>query len=1162
MYAGASISLLAAGASAQNIAPTEALSPTEQRAKFHLPAGFEIQLVLSDPDIGQPMNLNFDARGRLWVTHSIEYPYPAAGPGVEPREARFAGGAGNAPRDRLTVVESIAPNGKAKSVTHFTGGLNIPIGNTPLGDGAEALVYAIPSIFHCADTSGDGQADRVKPIYTGFGNRDTHGMANSFTRWVDGWIYGCHGFSNASEIKDGQGNVTQLRSGNTYRFQSDGSRFQQFTFGQVNPFGLTFDPLGNLFVSDCHSMPVYLLIRGARYPHFGAKPDGLGFGPTMIDHNHGSTGICGPAYYAADHFPADYRDNLFICNPVTGRVHRDKLKQHGSTYLVDSQPDFVRCDDPWFRPVDAIVGPDGALYIADFYNAIIGHYEVELKHPKRDRNRGRVWRIVYRPNKNSPPPQLEDLTQSSVAELVERLGDPNLQVRTLATNYLLDAHPNTAAAAAQTVFEDGSPEQQAHAAWVLERLGQLKQPLASRLIDHGDPLVLTHLMRIFAERSTWSEFEYTTVRRHAVSEHPFVARAAADALGLHPHAGNAAALLACWNAAEEKDTHRIYTVRLALRTHLRDASVVSELLKLSFKEADRRRLLSIAAAAESPVASAFLFTAAQDNDITIALIEQAAEQIAQSGDAALLKRLITAAQEKLAKAPIRQAKVLSLVAAGMEQRGDRAETSAALEAWCQDLAPLVFAQIAADEPAWTNRPLEAHPQSISPWGLKKRACADGTNATFIDSIVHGEQRTGVYRSRPFTIPAKLEFWMCGHNGRPGTNGPALNHVRLKRADSGQIIAQQTPPRNDTAQKYSWDLSDHQGTQGVLEIVDADPGSAYAWIAVSRWSPAIAPLPQEQGEEAKALALEMVGRFGPRSAAASMLSLADAPHQPGALRVKAATAAIELGQSKQGQTALQSILIDATNPFAVRRQAAQSLGRLASAEAYAALVSAAPQASAALQRELSLALCTSAGGAQVLLETIIAGKASPRNLQDQVVSERFAQIAGPAEQKKAAAITADLPSVESHLLSLIEQRRRGFAGATTSLPRGEQVFKKHCAACHRFGPTGPAIGPQLDGVHKRGVSRLLEDLLDPNRNVDAAFRTLVVVTDQGKVINGLKLREEGEVLILADQQAKEVRIPRSQIDQRRTSPLSLMPSNLAEALKPQELYDLLAWLQSQ
>ena len=129
-----------------------------------------------------------------------------------------------------------------------------------------------------------------------------------------------------------------MNSGNTFRMRIDGSHLEYFTHGQVNPFGLAFDPLGNLYSADCHTMPIYMLLRGAYYPSFGKAHDGLGFGPTMIGHSHGSTGIGGIAYYAAEQFPPEYRDTILIGNPVTGRVNHDRLAAHGSTTRRSSCP--------------------------------------------------------------------------------------------------------------------------------------------------------------------------------------------------------------------------------------------------------------------------------------------------------------------------------------------------------------------------------------------------------------------------------------------------------------------------------------------------------------------------------------------------------------------------------------------------------------------------------------------------------------------------------------------------------------------------------------------------------------------------------------------------------------------------------------------------------
>src|SRR5436309_1497102 len=195
-----------------------------------------------------------------------------------------------------------------------------------------------------------------------------------------------------------------------------------------------FGPLGDLWSADCHSSPVYQLLRGAYYPSFGKPNDGLGFAPEICTHSHGSTAIAGMVYYAAENFPAEYRGNTFVGNVMTCRINRDSLIEHGSTRIAKEDPDFLKSDDPWFRPVDLQLGPDGAMYVADFYNRIIGHYEVPLSHPGRDRERGRIWRIVYRGTNPAQASRPFDLSRASASDLIKELANPNITCRMLAMN--------------------------------------------------------------------------------------------------------------------------------------------------------------------------------------------------------------------------------------------------------------------------------------------------------------------------------------------------------------------------------------------------------------------------------------------------------------------------------------------------------------------------------------------------------------------------------------------------------------------------------------------------------------------------------------------------------------------------------------------------------
>jgi putative heme-binding domain-containing protein len=373
---------------------TEPLSPEEERVKFRVPDGFSVQLFASEPMINKPINMAFDARGRLWVASTVEYPYAAA----KDRWSDPTGARVKDSRDAIKILEDTDGDGKADRVIDFADGLNIPTGVLPWHrpehkDGC--IAWSIPNIWYFADTDGDGKCDLRQVLFGPLGyEKDTHGMCSSFRMGSDGWVYATHGFNNTSHFRAKDGSTLDLHSGSVFRFRPDASRIEIWSWGQVNPFGLCWDRRGQLYSADCHSNPITQLLQGAYYPSFGKPHDGLGFAPVMCPHSHGSTGLCGVAYVDSGIWGAEWEDNMLLGNCVTSRVNRDLVTFSGTTPKANERPDFLVSDDPWFRPVDLQVGPDNALYIADFYNRIIGHYEVPLNHPGRDRERGRIWRVV------------------------------------------------------------------------------------------------------------------------------------------------------------------------------------------------------------------------------------------------------------------------------------------------------------------------------------------------------------------------------------------------------------------------------------------------------------------------------------------------------------------------------------------------------------------------------------------------------------------------------------------------------------------------------------------------------------------------------------------------------------------------------------------------
>jgi putative heme-binding domain-containing protein len=253
---------------------------------------------------------------------------------------------------------------------------------------------------------------------------------------------------------------------------------------------------------------------------------------------------------------------------------------------------------------------------------------------------------------------------------------------------------------------------------------------------------------------------------------------------------------------------------------------------------------------------------------------------------------------------------------------------------------------------------------------------------------------------------------------------------------------------------------------------------------------------------------------------------------------------------------------ANEPMAIRQKAAQALGSLNNAAAHRELLALLAVAPVQLEADLAAGLASDPAAAEMLAGAIEGGKAPAHVLRNPQVSERLKRIHSTSLAERIARLAATVPAVDERVRQLITARIAGFAHSKADKAAGKQVFVKTCAACHKLGGEGTKIGPELDGIGNRGVERLVEDILDPSRNVDQAFRTTLVTTDDGQALNGLALREEGQVLVLADNQGKEVRVRLDNILERSISPLSPMPANVAEQLNESEFYHLLAFLLTQ
>ena len=1018
---------------------TAALTPDEERAAFRLPPGFQIQLVAAEPDIAKPMNLAFDVRGRLWVSSSREYP--------------FAAPAGQTPRDSIRILEDTNGDHRADRVTTFADQLNIPMGLLPCRDGV--ICFSIPDIIFLRDTDGDGKADTREVLYGPFDtSRDTHGMCNAFRRGPDGWIYACHGFNNRSEVSGRDGNRVALFSGSTFRFRPDGSRIELYTTGQVNPFGMAFDQYGDIFTADCHTRPVTLLLQGGFYESFGRPHDGLGYVPGVMDHLHGSTAIAGIAPGADTSFPDEYQQSSFGGNVMTSRINRNRLVRSGGSVRAVEEPDLLSTTDPWFRPVDLVAGPDGALYVADFYNRIIGHYEVDLYHPGRDRDRGRIWRISWSdvsPTAGDPAAEAAgkaatserastDVSLLSPADLVQRLPTALPQQARLIADQLADVHGSSAASALREAVTADSPVLRCRVLQLLHRLRAVDDDLMRQAVADPDERVRVQAYRTLMDVSSDGSgpaagpgatgTESAAISAELVRElllqglgdsDGLVRRVAVQASSRHPSQPLIRPLLALFHATPTDDVHLRHCVRMALRDHLQHEEWLRDLGDIR-AAADVLLVAAICPALRSATAAEFV--AGNLPVIAAAMPDRLPEllqSMAGSASEKSVEQTIDYVRSAHAADPDLQIRLLESLNAGFAARGRVAPASAVL--WAQKIALQLLGMSAADDGAALERL-----RNSSSEGSAQRIRA----ATLVGAYQLADLR------------------------------PALQQLLQSNAVNREEIAV---------------------VAGAM--VRLDPDSRLA---------AVAALPLVAGVSDAVVA-----------------------------RVRDAV---------------------------VRHDSAVA-GELLEAAVVAA--------TGVEQLRLAEQLAGDVTGADLLVTLVERGRASPQLLLRPSVQQRLSAVSTADLRARTTAVTAGLPADDGPPELVLRQRRDRCRAEPGSATAGTAVFLRHCAVCHQVSGQGKKVGPNLDGIGGRGIDRIVEDLLAPNRNVDVAFRTVTVVTAGGQAVSGLLRELEHERVSLIDSQGRETQLAAGDIEERIPSVLSPMPANLLDILSDEQFRDLMAYL---
>ncbi|MBU6386822.1 MAG: c-type cytochrome [Planctomycetes bacterium] len=1099
----------------QTIRASQWRSAQDEQAGFHVPKGFVVELVASEPQIAKPMNMAFDTRGRLWLTQSVLYPFPA-------NDTQPAA-------DAIVVLEDKDHDGSYESKTTFADGLNIPIGVLPYQDGA--IAFSIPNVYHLRDTNGDGICDERKVILGPFDTtRDTHGMVNALRDGHDGWIYACHGFNNVSKLQGTDGHKIELTSGNVFRFKPDGSRVELYTQGQVNPFGMTRDKHGFWFTADCHSKPITQLVRGGCYPSFGRPHDGLGFIPSTMEHLHGSTAISGVAYVNHRAFPESFQTNLLSGNVMTCRINRNRLEYFGATAKAIQMPDLLTSDDPWFRPVDLQFGPDGCLYIADFYNKIIGHYEVPLDHPDRDRKSGRIWRIRCLAN---DPANADDHAKDSAS-------DPSKLTRqeALATLALV-ARPSDTSVALKRLAG-------------VERLGEIG--------------LVSDVVALLDKIPSLDDRDAILKQAHWIAARDLMGRAAKQSdrfpsEELFPEGIS--------EAQFEQRTQDLLKVLQAVR-HPKAASWSLELIvKASTKLANNQAAL----------------------DPKTGWLKQALLDVATSVDESQIPRVLTLVDLMV---PDRLSKAQQILLIAESQKNRNGKLSPILvELGMKSLGDAVdqwLAQASQQNSklyGWTS--MAARGKDHRPWPIEPRLLQANTHPNpdqvpsdkipFWSSLGLSERYTGTWTSGTFVATEKLSFWVAGHDGLPDEKDRKENYVRVLLANPKTSewteVHRTYAPRNDIAKFVLVDTSEYSGQAIRIEVVDSCGLDSYAWIAIADVSES-GLMRSSLRDQYEAL-LKMAEIFGASVVAQNTSEKADFMAKWTKLMesdrldqfCKANLQQWVQGQENSVLSELVLLIVQRGLDDLLDKPGVTKEGKpwrfgwnwsQGSNQTLAGLAEAfGKRANAAAQEELVLRWSKHRSSYELIESLIRRGALSKDTLR--ILPASWWESLPAETANRLADLKPEGPS-DTARATVVQAKAEAVRKAMVDLDVGKRVFQERCATCHQLSGQGKVIGPQLDGAVVRTIDRLCEDILWPNRNVDEAFRITNVLMEDGETISGLILDRTDNSLEIIDQAGKSQRVPRTQIEQEKISKLSLMPGNFEELISDIELASLIGYMKTQ
>ena len=445
-HGDATVQAIAAGESPPVLIPAEppradpaAISPEEEKSRFQVRDGFSVNL-FADENLGvvRPLQIRWDERGRLWVICAPSYPQ------LQPGERA---------NDFILMLEDTNGDGRADKATRVAEGLTMPMG-LEFGDGG-IYVCENTQLIHLTDKDGDGKFEDRRVVLSGFGTGDTHQNINSIRWGADGHLWFTQGYHIWSYVETPHGIVELNRSG-LWRFNPRTLKLDSFlneSTAGLNAWGVAFDNFGQVFHASGADFAVWHTTP-ALVPTL--NPLSLGAGVAI---SRGKS--MEPEFLGSSHLPDDLRGVLLKSVYFTSQVRLYRLRDDGAGFGSEDLGDLLASTGNEFRPTETRVGPDGAIYICDWLNTVIGHYQASYRDPRRDRSHGRIWRLTANGRKLAVRPPLE---QMSATQLIEQLRSPERWVRDQAKFVLYRMPKAAVVGAADTLLRaplaDGRQDQE------------------------------------------------------------------------------------------------------------------------------------------------------------------------------------------------------------------------------------------------------------------------------------------------------------------------------------------------------------------------------------------------------------------------------------------------------------------------------------------------------------------------------------------------------------------------------------------------------------------------------------------------------------------------------------------------------------------------------